>query len=235
LKKKDQAPTSANLENEDSEETKQMLMEAQTVARDSKLTMRRILKVTEDTQQVASSTLEKLDQHTDQMKRIQDDLDRVEFNLDRGERQLRTIGSVFGQVANALTPNTLGLKNRKGTEKMDKSQIKITKNKEKKRKKDKNKKDKEAKKTKKLLGTYNPNGNLPKEISVLSEEAQQDVKDVDEDLNQVGDALTNLKSMAVKMTDEIDDQNKRLEKINKDQDHADMRIRQQKIRIMNLT
>jgi len=86
-----------------------------------------------------------------------------------------------------------------------------------------------------LLGNYNPNGNIPKEIGVLSEDAQQDVKDVDDGLNHVGNALTNLKGMAMKMGDEIEDQNKRLEKINKDQEHADLRIRQQKVRVMNLT
>jgi len=230
-----QEVTSSNIENEDSEETKQMIMEAESVARESKLAMSRILKVTEDTQQVAANTLEKLDQQTEQIKRIQDDIDKVEFNLDRADRELRTIGSVFGQVANAFTPNKLGIKNRKGTEKMDKVQVKDKKNKDKKRKKDKNKKDKEDKKTKKLLGNYNPNGNIPKEIGVLSEDAQQDVKDVDDGLNHVGNALTNLKGMAMKMGDEIEDQNKRLEKINKDQEHADLRIRQQKVRVMNLT
>jgi len=53
--------TTDNITYEDSEETKQMITEGQGIAKESKIAMKRILKIADETDHVANAVIEKLD------------------------------------------------------------------------------------------------------------------------------------------------------------------------------
>jgi len=77
------------------------------------------------------------------------------------------------------------------------------------------------------------NSGIPKEIGVLSDDAQNDVKETEDDLKQLSSVVLNLKSIATHMGEQIDEQNVRLDHLGKAQEDADLRIRHQKIKIRN--
>jgi len=100
--KADLIPSKENIDYEDSAETKKMIYEAESTAKESKIAVKRMLNVAEQTQQMGTETSTRLDEQTEQIKRVQQDIDRMHYNLDRADTELKTIGSVFGQLANAI-------------------------------------------------------------------------------------------------------------------------------------
>jgi len=144
-----------NIEYEDSVETKQMINEAESTAKESKVAVKRMLGVAEQTQQLGTEINSRLDDQTEQIKRVQQDIDRVHYNLDRADKELKTIGSVFGQLANAV--HAKKPKDPKTNDKIDKELQKDNLKKEKEAKKNKKKDDKEQKRKDKLLGVNQVN------------------------------------------------------------------------------
>jgi len=208
-----------DLEVEDSPETKAMLAEAEDINKQSKESAQRALQKIKETEELAIATTDKLKQQGEQLKRTADGNDMVEDNLNLAERELKTIGSLFGQIENAIFKHKHKPSNTNAE--VDAQLAKEAKEKEKHSKKEKGKK-----------GTEHPHdhntttsSNTPKEIQILSKEAQQDYKETEDTLDEIGKAATNLKSIAQGMGSEIDEQNKRLDIINEKIEKNNLRIR----------
>jgi ABC-type transporter Mla subunit MlaD len=66
---------------------------------------------------------------------------------------------------------------------------------------------------------------IPDELSVLSPQAQQSVRNTDQMLDVLGDQMKDIKSMALQMGHEIDVQNERLDSITVASERVDTRLK----------
>jgi len=204
-------------------ETKKLVLQAEKTAADSHAAMKRMIRLTDETQQVANGTLARLDEQGEQIRRMQDDVDTMEQNFDKADRELKTIGSLWGQIGNSMS--SYKQKDRETNAKIDKVQGKEITKRDKARTKEEKKEEKKQKKLLKKRKGVQPSQELPAEISVLSPQAQSQVRETDQMLDALGSAVANLKGAAIRMGDEVGTQNQRLDVLNQSIENSDMRMR----------
>jgi len=83
----------------DENSTESILLETQRVTEDSKKSIQRSLGILDNTKSTAVETAVKLEQQGKQLENISGELDRMDAQLDIGQRYIRGIKSMFGNVA----------------------------------------------------------------------------------------------------------------------------------------
>jgi len=215
------------IEEEDTPETKAMIAEAEHINKESKDTALRALQKIKETEELGIATNDKLKKQGEQIKRIADESDKIESNLNLAERELKTIGSLFGQIENAIFHHVPKVHNTNAE-----FDAELEKEKQKKLHHDAQKAHDTHHDT---HHTGDAPSNTPKEISILSKSAQADYEETEGAINEIFKVSKNLKNIAENMGEEIDEQNKRLDKVSDKIEENVLRIRADKNKAQNMT
>lgn len=178
---------------------------------------RRMLQLAEDSQEVGIKTLVALDEQGEQLDRVEENLDQINVDMREAERNLTGLEKCCGLC---VCP----LRRKKNFEKNDmyKKAFKGS--------------DDGAISTQ-PGARYTPDGNRGEAaksgyIQKITGDDRED--EMDENLGQVANIVGNLKSMAMDMGNEIDTQNRQLDRINAKAEANDARIQQANTRARDI-
>lgn len=184
---------------EQTKKTMQTIREAESVAKDSKQTMARVLGKLDETEQIANDTNTMLVKQGEQIKGIQSKVDHMEDTMDAADENLKKIDSLGYSIFRHFVPK----KKKDGRDtnaELDKKQ-----------EKEKEKEKKSERGGGEVGGGAKGRYNHPDELRVLSDDARRDIEETDEMIDQASAGVGRLKNIALQMGTELDEQNKRLE------------------------
>jgi synaptosomal-associated protein 25 len=174
---------------------------AQQLNDESSASLKRSLAIAHQTNQVAADTMVELDRQGRQIENMERDIEIIEDNNNQADRQLRSLKSVFGRMANALTKNR---SYREESKVVPRETPDTVKNRTAPSRAGNNaQKSSESAQSIDLL-----QGN-----DAETERMRRQVKEQDQDLDELSGALGQMMFMAEDMNREINDQNQRLEKV----------------------
>lgn len=210
------------------EKKKKRYEEANTLATEANESVHRSLRLVEQTREIGSSTLNKLQNQGELIQRLQGDIDSVENNMIQSERRLRSIESVWGTVANKITSG--------GNARLKKKAENDRKLLKKRQKQDKQlqalREDQWSERRAADLAnsTVRRDKMLVRDPGTRVEAGSSEDRflrttdDTDHALDRIGDVLDDLKIMALDMGNHINHQNQGLASIQKDLDKLNPRI-----------
>ncbi|KXJ25510.1 synaptosomal-associated protein 25 [Exaiptasia diaphana] len=168
---------------------------------------RRMLQMSEETQDIGIKTLVTLDEQGEQLDRVEEGLDQINADMREAERNLTGMEKCCGLC---VCP----WKRRKNYEKSEAYKKAYKKNNE----------DGVVSSQPGGYNTSTSRTDAPSSgyVQRITNDARED--EMDENLGQVSNIIGNLKSMAVDMGNEIDTQNRQLERINAKAESNDARI-----------
>lgn len=178
---------------------------------------RRMLQMTEETQEVGMKTLMALDEQGEQLERVEENLDQINVDMREAERNLTGLEKCCGLCVCSWGRRKKFEKTEEYKKAFKSSDDGIVSN--------------------QPGARYQSEGNsgeMPKTgyIQKITGDARED--EMDSNLGQVADIVGNLKSMALDMGNEIDTQNRQLDRINAKAEANDLRIQQANIRATDI-
>lgn len=203
--------------------TEQMISKAEQLLAEDELGVRKMLQQTDETIQTATATLSTLISQSEQIRRCQDDVDRVGDATRAAEREMRSIESISGQILNTVLPSSQApvMTTAKVAKQLTKEEKKKEKSRQKQEKKLKNEADKQFKKR----GSEPQAVYRPREIKVLSLEAQKNQQQIEDGIDELSHRLAALKHQAVAMGDELDRQAPALMALSETTEEQRLRLR----------
>lgn len=188
--------------------------EARYLATQSNLAAKRALRVTEATKKLASDTAIKLHEQGDQIRNAQGSVSQIHLDLKESNRELRSISSVFGQIANAATSGNHKYKHidRKrmkeeelAREKAERDRLEGRTDTDQKRKEFERKQQKRAERDRmrRLLADG--------KFDHLGQDTVCEMEETEQVLDSIGDGLDYLKGIATEMRAEVKKHNEMLE------------------------
>jgi len=182
----------------------------------------------EQTREIGSSTLNKLQDQGELIQRLQGDIDSVENNMIQSERRLRSIESVWGTVANKITSGSNSRLKKKAEN--DRKLLKKRQKQDKQLQQLREEQWAERRAADMANSSTHRNQMLTRdpgqriEAGSSEERFLRTTDDTDHTLNRIGDVLDDLKVMALDMGNHINSQNEGLAAIQKDLDKLNPRI-----------
>lgn len=175
-------------------------LEAQRLNDESSASLQRSLAMVHQSEAIAEDTIIELDKQGRQIERMERDMETVEDNNRQADRHVRSLKSVFGRIANKFSKNTSyreesEVKPREATAsalaaKGGSSQRNLSTP---------------------AVTTAPSNAELIQGNGAEEERLRQQIRQQDQDLDQIGAALGRMHNMALDMNVEIKDQNQRLD------------------------
>jgi len=165
-----------------------VVRETDRVRTESKASTNRTLQKLGEAQEIAATTSEKLAHQGDQLNRIADDNYKIEADMKIAARQIRSIKSIFGAMANKFTSSPSGRRKQSKEKQEDTS---------------KDKGDSNSKKA----------GQVDGQQAFAEPAKKYEEDDIDRDLDQISFGISNLKNIASEMGKEIDSQTKTIDKL----------------------
>jgi len=199
-------------------QTLQNIREAESTAKESKETMQRALAKLNETEQIATETASTLNAQGEKIRKVQGQVDHIEDTMDQADENLKKIDSLGYTIFRHFMPkkkkdakDTNAVLDKKETKAQQKAQ----------------KKGGSA-----VSGSTDRGGevvqkarsNRPEELRVLSEDANRDIEETDEMIDQAAVGVSNLKRLAQSMGEELDRQNDRLESLDSSVNKTNARI-----------
>lgn len=198
-------------------EIARMQMKGDELTDESLESTRRMLHMAEEGQEMGMKTLLKLDEQGEQLDRVEENLDQINVDMKEAERNLTGLEKCCGLC---VCPG----RRRKNFEKTDNYKKAFKSNDD----------GVIATQPGARYPTDGNRGEVPKTgyIQRITGDARED--EMDENLGQVANIVGNLKSMAVDMGNEIDTQNRQLDRINAKAEANDLRIQQANTRARDI-
>eukprot|EP01099_Mayorella_cantabrigiensis_P000021 TRINITY_DN1011_c0_g1_i1.p1 TRINITY_DN1011_c0_g1~~TRINITY_DN1011_c0_g1_i1.p1 ORF type:complete len:382 (-),score=100.38 TRINITY_DN1011_c0_g1_i1:88-1233(-) len=206
---------------EKEKQTRANIVEAEELAKDQKEATRRMLSKLNETETVGANTLVTLQEQGEQIKRVQKAVDRVNDNTDEANDNIKQVDSFWYAVKTHFSKKKKKKRNTNAQIDDKLARDSAVKDEKIERNPDNNS----------LPVNHNKRANQtglgpqhPKELEILSKDAQRDIQEADQNLDQMSGALNNLKRMASQMGTEVDGHIVRLDAVQKGVDDADRKV-----------